>query len=307
MKNRITVICITIMISPTSLFSTFNQSDLPSDFRDAVRYEEVLERQNTKSSNINQNVLIKVPAIPSNAKKYSSSELDKHVSANKQYLIQALPLPEIWNIKPLIINYQKQTPPEQLVILDNAKKEKLAQGVAVAFVQNVAEDFNASPKPAAVEISRILINVPYKKFIERLPIESWGSHLAHYLGGEVKVLERNTKGQAIRQVERMVISSLPKDQDVYAFNQDMTKAEQIIYEKNRSIVYWRVFHSDNDSTVMDLGSVEFAAYDANSVLVTFHSAHRLKMTGIPIWPPLATQSLRKTFLDHLRNYKKLFR
>ena len=301
MKNKIASACMVIIILPTHLFSALNKSNLPSDFRDAVKFEKVFERRNIKSLNIGQDIIIPIPKMPANAKIFSSP------NQNKKYPIHSTPLPEIWNIKPLVMRYQKQTPPVQLIILNNANNEELKRGTAVAFVQNVAKNFNASPKPAAVEISRILIDVPYKKFIERLPIASWGSHIAHYLGGEVRVFERDTKGRIIRQVERMVISSLPEDQDVYALNHDMTKAEQIVYEKNRSTVYWRVFYSDNDSTPMDLGSVEFAAHGDNSVLVTFHSAHRLNAMGVPLWPPLITQSLRNIFLDHLRNYKKLFR
>ncbi|OFZ21612.1 MAG: hypothetical protein A2X94_00295 [Bdellovibrionales bacterium GWB1_55_8] len=83
----------------------------------------------------------------------------------------------------------------------------------------------------------------------------------------------------------------------------MTKLEEIVYEENRSNVFWKVIFSDNGSTEMDLGSVEFRAFEHNFVVVTFHSAHRLRMFGLKIPPALAKSSLRSVFRDHLRHYR----
>jgi hypothetical protein len=52
-----------------------------------------------------------------------------------------------------------------------------------------------------------------------------------------------------------------------------------------------------------VGSVEFRAYDENSVLVTFHSAHRLR--GLELLPAAAKRALSQTFLDHARRYRDI--
>jgi hypothetical protein len=83
----------------------------------------------------------------------------------------------------------------------------------------------------------------------------------------------------------------------------MTKVEVIVYESDRSTVYWRVMYSDNDSTVTDVGSVEFSAYDSFSTLITFHSAHALNgPLSIPIPLSVLAPALSSTFLGFTQNY-----
>jgi hypothetical protein len=83
-------------------------------------------------------------------------------------------------------------------------------------------------------------------------------------------------------------------------NLDMTKSEIIEYGKNIATVYWRAFHSDNETTRSDIGYVEFSQSKSGDTVVTFQSAHKLYL------PNFVTRvSLANTFMDHLRKYKNI--
>ena len=86
----------------------------------------------------------------------------------------------------------------------------------------------------------------------------------------------------------------------------MTKAELIRYGDGFAKVCWKVYFSDNGSTDVDVGSVEFRAYGDGGTLVTFHSAYKIRTGGIPIPGPILGPMLSGTFLDHLEQYRFIF-
>jgi hypothetical protein len=202
----------------------------------------------------------------------------------------------------VVETFEAATPAAARAALDEASDDHLRSVVSRTYVQPVAETVGGEPVEAAVEITRGLIDVPYETFIALLPPETWGVRLAHYLGGEVEVYERDAQERATRQLERMVLSPLPCDLEGPLSNNDMTKVERIVYGPDSAKVYWRVMHSDNNSTVSDVGSVEFRSRGAGT-LVTFHSAHRLNaLGGIPIPLTLLRPALAATFTDFVEGY-----
>jgi hypothetical protein len=187
-----------------------------------------------------------------------------------------------------------------------ASRSQLLAGVSRSETRAVTAFAGRPAQELAVEQTSILVELPYSTLAQRLPAARWGVSLDHYLGGQVRVYERDSLGRPTRQLERMVLSPFPCDLESTLTNNDMTKVEVIRYLADRATVYWRVMHSDNNSTVIDVGSVEFRRHDAGSTLITFHSAHELNMPGgiaIPNW--ILEPALRSTFLDFVRHYSEL--
>ena len=210
-----------------------------------------------------------------------------------------------WNIVSVVQHFQAQAPAAERATVDAATDADLRSGVSVAFEQDVQEYSDLPAQRLAVHISRLLIEVPYAELETRLPAEAWGVNLDHYLGGQVVVFDRDTESRATRQLERMVLTPLPIDFEHVLSNNDMTKVEVIEYADERATVYWRVMHSNNASTVTDVGSVDFQAWNGGT-LVTFHSAHRLQtLGGIPIPNALLKGLLSQTFMDFLTHYRDL--
>jgi hypothetical protein len=162
-----------------------------------------------------------------------------------------------------------------------------------SYRQKVREYISADPLTMVVELTRIIIDVPYDSFIRKIPPETWGEHLSGYLGGEVVVMKRDEQSRATHQVERMVLKAPIK-------NLDMTKTEVIVYEQNRATVYWRVFHSENRTTKSDIGYVEFAGIGNTATMVTFQSAHKLYLPNF-----IVKWNLANTFARHLENYQSI--
>ena len=209
-----------------------------------------------------------------------------------------------WDIVSLVADFQAEAPSDAMAQLDD--RDALRRGTSVTFLQQVAEYPQDKPQEMAVHVTRILVDVPYEDFDRVLPAEDWGIRLDHYLGGEVKVYERDSQGRAVRQLERMVLSPFPCDWESVLSNNDMTKVEVIHYWPEGATVYWRVMYSNNNSTETDVGSVDFRRWDDGSTLVTFHSAHRLNAPGgIHIPNSLLKLALSGTFLDFARHYQWL--
>jgi len=104
----------------------------------------------------------------------------------------------------------------------------------------------------------------------------------------------------------MVLSAFPCNADTRLGNMDMTKAEWIYYYADGALVYWRVYHSDNNSVEADVGTVEFWSYDASTTLVVFHSAHRLNAPlGIHISNTLVRPTLEWFFLRYIDRYREI--
>jgi len=144
-------------------------------------------------------------------------------------------------------------------------------------------------------------------------VSDWGINLDNWLGGDVDVKELDESGRVVKQVERMILSTVPLKLDFGKFDLDMTKVEVIKYEKNKAIVYWRVMYSDNSSVDADIGSPRFEKYkDSNSVLVTFNSAHLLRVPekilvfgGKRIKNVLITGTLKSTFKRGIEHYEEI--
>lgn len=209
-----------------------------------------------------------------------------------------------WNFIPLIEDFQSGIPAQVARYFRNVSRQSLKRGVSMAYEEEIQTGASPDREKVVTELTQILVETPYSVFRQIVPAEQWGTKIAHHLGGEIRVVEKDPAGRAVRQLERMVLSGVPfADMNFDPVNQDMTKAEIILYGKDGAKVYWRVYHSDNGSTKADVGSVEFRSYGDNSVLVTFHSAHKIR--GLELVPPVAKSILEKTFLDHARRYQAI--
>lgn len=234
--------------------------------------------------------------------------------SNEQALFPVTRLPQEstspggdWDFVPFIERFEVALPSKNRNEIRSWRIDELKLGRSTHYDVTMESDSSGDEKCLSAELSRMLIQVPYSEFVKKLPPETWGTHLAHYLGGEVHVLARDAKNRSLRQVERMVLSSLPSDLDSTLFNQDMTKAEILLYGEDFAKVYWRVYHSDNGSTEADIGSVEFMAFGEDATLVTFHSAHKVNTVfGIPVPHVILGPMLSSTFIDHLEKYRALF-
>ena len=209
-----------------------------------------------------------------------------------------------WDIVSAIQKFQAKAPSKVSSTFAWATADDLDGGVSVSYTQKIGEANGVAAKDMAVHVSKIRIRVPFDEFRKILPAADRGVNLAHYLGGEVRVYQRDAWGRVTRQLERMVLSPLPLDYEAPLTNNDMTKVEVIQYTSAADTVYWRVRYSNNGTTETDVGSVDFRPYDSASTLVTFHSAHRLRaLGGIPLPNWVVAPMLEKTFLDFLRNYQ----
>ena len=94
---------------------------------------------------------------------------------------------------------------------------------------------------------------------------------------------------------------------------DMTKSEEIDYGKDKVRVRWRVYMSDNETVLQDIGYVEFAK-SGDKTRVTFHSAHAFteSYTSPMNYGPLAefrdvmtAKQLREAFSAHIENYREV--
>jgi len=222
------------------------------------------------------------------------------------YVVTWFPADTDWDIVGVVEDYQAQVPAASRGRIDAAGRQELLDGIAETWQQEVAEYAGGETAEMAVELSVMLVEVPYATFIERLPVADWGIRLDHYLGGEVIVYEEDDQDRPVRQLERMVLSPFPCDWDMALTNMDMTKVEVVIYEEDRATVYWRVMYSDNDSTEADVGRVAFISYDESSTLVEFHSAHRLNApAGIHIPNDIVEMVLETFFLGHIEHYREI--
>ena len=210
-----------------------------------------------------------------------------------------------WKIIQVVDDFQAEATTDIETNLATASRDELKKRLGWSYKQKVAEYPETDPVNMGVEITIGLVEVPYEDFVKILPAERWGVELDHYLGGEVKIYEKDDLGRATRQLERMVLSPFPCDWESVLSNNDMTKVEVIVYEPDRAKVYWRVMYSDNNSTETDVGSVEFRRYDEYSTLITFHSAHRLNAPGgIHIPTDMLRPALLLTFDDFVSRYQR---
>jgi len=182
--------------------------------------------------------------------------------------------------------------------IDNSTAEEMDQGKALSYEETVME-YNSinkkTEKPMIVQYSVITMDAALNEFLKVIPLENWGSHLSGWEGGEVRQIPTESESKSRYQAERMIL----------ALGNDMTKAEIIETTDKSASVFWRVYYSDNNSTLSDLGKLEITALGDKKIKMVFHSAHDLKFYGLMRLPKFMVHSgLRRTFLDHLRKYKK---
>ncbi len=189
---------------------------------------------------------------------------------------------EFEDLVEVVDTFHDALPPDIAWSVTDASREQLRAISSWTYLQDVVEYTGEDAQQMGVELTMGLVEVPYDDLIAIMPPGHWGLNLAHYLGGELLPMEGIDGGQ----YERMVLSSFDCDIDIDLVNNDMTKAEIVRHEADRAEVYWRVYHSDNDTTDSDVGSVSFERYDDGSTLVTFHSAHVIRGLGglIPLLP-----------------------
>ena len=180
---------------------------------------------------------------------------------------------------------------------ESATKRELEYIITESYEQDIGAH------TMQVEKTQGIIGVPLSTFFHVISPDQWGVRLADYMGGEVIVHKLDGDGNVVWQVERMVLSTVTSQLDC-TDPLDMTKVENIVYDDNGATVFWKVMHSDNGSVIADVGSVDFRAYDQNSTLVTFHSAHKLS-GGMPDF--MVSEYLKMYFSEAISNYGKKVR
>lgn len=232
------------------------------------------------------------------------------------------PEPSDWDFITLIEEFQSEE--EMSEFLSGRIKEsngELRQPIfAASDTQKVVTKKGEDPKPAIVEFTRGFIDLEYDEFVRRLNPCQWGKSLANYEGGDTAPYDGEVKNaNETWQIERMVLGLFdfgvfrPVIEGLAAvfppvnklIKSDMTKTEIIISAANDSKVHWRVYHSDDDSVIDDIGSVEFRSHDGGT-LVTFHSAHVLKI-GENIGPKTLGHMVSHYFKESIRNYDETVR
>ena len=242
-------------------------------------------------------------------------------AAKNGYGLTTMPAASDWNFEGTVRELQKpeHIPARARAKIDNATDAQLRRGVSSSWTQEVTHA--GKTETMTVELTRKLIPVPYETFIAKVPPSQWGGpNLARYLGGEVQPVAYDAQGRPTKQLERMVLAQddlaplLPPLMRGIAgkFANDMTKAETITYGENSARVDWRVYGSDNGSTLADLGSVTFEKAPGGT-MVTFHSAHQLGVPGsdclptgpIALPPALVGLPLENAFLAHADHYAQV--
>ncbi|OFZ24327.1 MAG: hypothetical protein A2381_04845 [Bdellovibrionales bacterium RIFOXYB1_FULL_37_110] len=184
--------------------------------------------------------------------------------------------------------------------VEQLSTEDLLAGYGFSDSDKVVEYLDKKAKKMSLEYTLRLYDETFENFISKISPNDWGLYLDKLIGRGISDEVTNQEGLVIRQIERMVLKSFP-------FNMDMTKTEVIEYKEDEITVFWRVFQSENKSTLADVGSVSFIKKD-DKTLVVFRSAHLLGSNplveiAIPNLPIIQKQ-IKDTFLNHLENYKK---
>jgi hypothetical protein len=205
---------------------------------------------------------------------------------------------EFQDLKEVVSLLDTKMPVPVRETVDSFTIEDMEQGKALSYDDTVNEYISNNKKiekPMVVQYSVITMDASLNDFLKVIPIENWGSHLAGWKGGEVKQIPSEPENNSRYQAERMVL----------ALGNDMTKAEIIETTDTTASVFWRVYYSDNDSTLSDVGKLEITALGEKKIKVIFHSAHDLKFYGFMRLPKFIVRpGLERTFLEHLRKYKK---
>lgn len=204
-----------------------------------------------------------------------------------------------WEIIPAVLELQSNIPGpiRSLINKDLEAIHPIKAGKAYTYVQDVREVPNGMYQKMAVEYSSRLVNVAYEDFIKIIPPHNWGEHLYNLIGRGISQQEVTNDGRVTKQVERMVLKNPGQDMD-------MTKVEVIQYEDEKVIIYWRVRASDNNTTDTDIGMLEIKKHHG-CTLVTFHSAHRLRLFGLSLPRSFIHRSIGNIFLKHLANYNTI--
>lgn len=211
-----------------------------------------------------------------------------------------------WAFPETVGVFQADKPADAVSRMSRATDRELSEGISIGWVQQVDEQLRGDAQPMAVEWTTKRIPVRYEDFVRAIPPARWGgANLANWVGGATRVVRLDEHERPVRQIERMVLSN--EGFDVARFNNDMTKMEIVEYARDSAIVSWRVFYSDNGSTVSDIGSVRFDKDGESNTRVTFHSAHRLQLGGVSLKPHLAIVGLTRAFLAHANRYAEIVR
>ena len=168
-------------------------------------------------------------------------------------------------------------------------------------------------KDAYHEVTAGLIDKPFSAFLENFdPARDWGRSLVGYLGGELVADKSNDKNKAVLLRERMVLAA-----PWYALgtpDMDMSKYENVQYEKDSVRVNWFVTKSENDSVYLDVGYLQFNKYvsgNTEKTMAVFNSIHRINSGCILNVLPKSMQSvilpkvLSNMFSNYIRGYQKL--
>lgn len=202
-----------------------------------------------------------------------------------------------WEFLALVEEFQNKTnmePDFREKVIDCGSKLE-APIASAAGKQKVRTKAGTDKKEIVVEYTQGFVQVPYDDFIKVIKPDQWAKHLANYRFGATEIVPGVTvRGTCTetRQIERMSLGTFDLDFSIKLLSSlikvikgiekftpletDMTKTEIIRTWPDKSIIYWRVYHSDDKSVIDDLGSLKIEKRDGGT-LMTFHSAHDLKV------------------------------
>lgn len=229
-----------------------------------------------------------------------SQSNNRDVHKSKKYTITQMPnRDEFQDLKAVVTLLDSQMPVTVKKQISQFSGEELENGIAISYTDTITE-YNTNVKmlhkPMIVEYSVMVMDISLGEFNRIIPAEKWGQYLSGWKGGEIKEVNDVTLKNSKYQTERMVLG----------LGNDMTKAEIIEKSDSKISVFWRVYFSDNGSTLSDVGKLDIISIDKNKIKIIFHSAHDLKFYGLLRLPKSIIQKgLKQTFLKHLKQYKKV--
>lgn len=238
---------------------------------------------------------------------------------------------EYWDFIPLIDEFQSRANmsarlADEIQESDRNLKKNM---FSATDIQQVEAKTDNDPLESVVEFTRSFIDVPYNLFTQRLKPELWAMNLPNCRGGDMRLvhdyeecLDLTTADEfrERRQIERMALGTLDLEphrgvilkklagilmraEELTPLKSDMTKTEIIRMKDHISKIYWRVYHSDDETVIADIGSLEFREHDTGTV-VTFHSAHVLSMSKY-LGSEIMTKAIGDYFQMTLRNYREI--
>lgn len=143
------------------------------------------------------------------------------------------------------------------------------------------------------EFTRIL-PVPYKDFVDRVPINRAVQVMYDNLGGASVPVSVDEQNRVVRQAERDIYLPQPNWMVLFGGKTiDVGKIETIRYGQNRQEIFWRTVTSENDSAEFDDGMVSFAKHKSGT-MVTIVARQKFAL-------PLIWQAINLEFIPEIKD------